>query len=880
MNSPPSSGANRMMYDNRSTGGYEDHSYRQFDDGPSSHTPMNLSDSNEPSHSSSDDYWKQQPQLPSSGYSKDGYDSRHHPLSSRQQSLYHDQQERTYGSEGGDSRRPYCDMPSNGAPSDLEARNYDDRELSLRPPGGGAYEQEENRRSAERRKCYEDQWNSTSAGGGDNRRPTNDFGRRHFDDHRRPSSDDQQRRPPFDDQRRGLFDGQKKSSYEDQHYSKNCNDQRRSMDDQQRSIDDHSRIIEEKPSSYDSRRSAVDSNEYNQLPDKNIDYRHHEESYGEKNKEDSNNKYSDQFHDYRMEQQYNMNTIEHSDKEKKIPLLQTKETPVVREWPTDEKKSSKRDEEVVMNRKDMDEKDNKYEMESASWADVSNECDYSTSAFQPHKPKGDSAERDEQLQDKIKLDGVKSDKVPIVPSPITKERLEACDKEKEIRKNMTTLKKGNQVDQSEKTDSKENAGQKEKQQHSAKDRSNAWVNNNNASNNSNNRSSKNGERTRPDSVTTTNSGSHNNNNSSNKSSILSQGGETTTAATSWAEKTAGLTGNNNTQQPHHTTTAATTTTSNSKGNKGSTNTRNNNKGRDHHQQTSAGNSRNTTTTTNNNNSSSTAQPNSNNKPQPLLSLNTTATNKEHNSNAPKWSRPLLETPILTPSNNATEVTTTSSSKGKGNNNNNNRREITDETSRQQINTTNINNNSVAEQGSSATVEDEVAKDSSGSGPKMADYDGRGGGSRSGYGTNMRGRGRGGNSRDSSGGVRGGYVNNSRGGGRGGGGVGYSTYRGGRAKYTEYSRGGRGSGGPPRMKKMSAPQMYDDYYYDSYSGYYSQQHYRGHKDRKVMCYDFIYLRDVQPYILVLYILTTIVKRNMLLLIGMQILCFAKIRRTVS
>ena len=322
----------------------------------------------------------------------------------------------------------------------------------------------------------------------------------------------------------------------------------------------------------------------------------------------------------------------------------------------------------------------KHELESSSWADVSLDCEYSSdSGFQSGKSKHHLLSKEDSLSEKEQTASEPRSiekSMPVVPTPITKEKLEACDKTKEIRKNMTTLKKGSILESGDKQESKSALSSKENQQHQkSREKGNVW--NNSGGSGSNNRSSKNGESTRSD----------NSNNNINKSQ---GGGDTASSAmSSWAEKTAGMSNNNNsTEQPQK---------SNKQTNKGGQG--NNNK----------------------NHQNSNHQTNSNKQPTTLIN-NKKENNTITNNSTHKWVSPLLETPI-SGSNAIPTVTTTNrellntnaqqKTMGSSSNNNNNNnsfakgsiKEMSPEET--QPSTVSSSSNSVGEQEFSTTAADEA-----------------------------------------------------------------------------------------------------------------------------------------------------------------------------
>ena len=135
----------------------------------------------------------------------------------------------------------------------------------------------------------------------------------------------------------------------------------------------------------------------------------------------------------------------------------------------------------------------------------------------------------------------------VVPQPITIDRLEAsCEKEKEIRRNMTTLKKGSAMDtsstykKSEQTSPYDSKLSKEnKQSNNAKEKSSAW-NSSNAPNNK--RPAKNGDRTRPEeSKDGLDSTSSDNSKSTKPTSYAAKiSGQTTTSTIATTEPTSSL----------------------------------------------------------------------------------------------------------------------------------------------------------------------------------------------------------------------------------------------------------------------------------------------------------------------------------------------------
>ena len=182
-----------------------------------------------------------------------------------------------------------------------------------------------------------------------------------------------------------------------------------------------------------------------------------------------------------------------------------------------------------------------------------------------------NSDNNSSQKEKVALLGKEPSK-SYAPTPVTRERLEASEKEKEIRKNMTTLKRGVAIDKLEKIADKEKNDSAAKEKYISKpqpENSNAWVNNSSSGSNNNKSAPKNGDRPRQESKKNNN----NNNASNNQTAPEVKTSSRASSTTSWAEKTAG--NNNNNHDNKQATTDQnnkpdSTSTSNNGSNKNST----------------------------------------------------------------------------------------------------------------------------------------------------------------------------------------------------------------------------------------------------------------------------------------------------------------------
>lgn len=467
---------------------------------------------------------------------------------------------------------------------------------------------DERQSMAEPLRSSADRWKSL-----DDQRPTY-TDRQHSSDQQKhvDNSNQQQPRKPFDAQRRAYedqrrqYEDQQRRSFEGDGQRRNIAEHKRyssNSDDYARSEDGHTRAGSyrncdiEGPSGHVPSFGDVDDS----LP--------HSKSPAVDFKIDFNGSKNNQSPDQRKETGRDQYAL--YDKERKsVSIGKESSSSVDQDWEIDDKSFAKSREKSLQpaDRLAMVSKDSspQFETQSSSWADISSDCDNSSNAtFQPTTPKAQVLEESSlpRTEDVLSCDTQNIGKASqSAPSPITKERLEASDKEKEIRKNMTTLKRLNIGESADRSDSKESTspGNKDTPHSNAasRDKGNAW-------NSNSSRSSKNGERTRPDSTVATKNSSNKNNNKSSQG-----GGEKITTNTSWAEKTAGL------------NTSPDTKASNSSRSSTSSNT--------------SHNSNKTSTTTNSNNNSHTAGKqeqgaSNNNKEEAIIN----------------WSSPLLETPTTT-----------------------------------------------------------------------------------------------------------------------------------------------------------------------------------------------------------------------------------------